>query len=264
MLRTNVGPTVRELRRERRWRQADLAARAGTSRATVSRLECGDLRGLPIGTVEQITHALGASVELMVRWHGARLDRLLDARHASVSQLSATLLSVSGWLVEPEVSFNHYGERGRVDLLAFHPPSAALLVVEVKSAIGDLQETLGRLDVKARLGRTLAQSVGWNRVESIIPAFVIADSRRVRRILAEHDALFRRFSLRGRAAVAWLRRPRPPPPSGLIWFVNMPDSHGVSVTRDRRVRTVRNGLPCSPGGKPDGSQRRDPDNAHLV
>lgn len=42
------------------------------------------------------------------------------------------------------MSFNHYGDRGRYDILAFHPPTGILLVVEVKTGIGDVQATLGR------------------------------------------------------------------------------------------------------------------------
>ena len=69
-------------------------------------------------------------------------------------------MASSGWSVRPEVSFNHYGDRGRVDLLAFHAASGVALVIEVKGSIGDLQDALGRLDVKLRLGRSLADASG--------------------------------------------------------------------------------------------------------
>ena len=211
---------------------------SGSSRAAVSRIERGGLRGVPVGVVERLADALGASIELTVRWQGEQMDRLIDAGHARLQEQAAVLLASNGWLVRSEVSFNHFGDRGRVDVLAFHPSARTLIVVEVKTAIGDLQETLGRVDVKARLGATLAAAAGWDVPQAVVPALVIADRRAARRTVAQHETLFTRYSIRGRAAVAWIRHPRGPAPAGLLWFANLPNSHGVSVTRGRRVRTV--------------------------
>ena len=116
-----------------------------------------------------------------------------------------------------------------------------LVVSEAKSAIGDTQETVGRLDVKTRLGPMLAESVGWGRPSNVVPALVIAESRAARRVLQRHESAFARFGVRGRSAVAWLRRPTEPAPSGLLWFTNVPDSLGTGVTRGKRVRTDRTG-----------------------
>jgi transcriptional regulator with XRE-family HTH domain len=238
MLRSNVAPALRHLRRRRRWRQADLAAMSGSSRGAVSRIERGGLRGVPVGVIERLAEALDASIELTVRWQGEQMDRLIDAGHARLQEQAAALLASNGWLVRSEVSFNHFGDRGRVDVLAFHPSARTLIVVEVKTAIGDLQETLGRIEVKARLGATLAAAAGWNLPQDVVPALVIADRRAARRTVAQHETLFTRYSIRGRAAVAWIRHPRPPAPNGLLWFASLPNSHGASVTGGRRVRTV--------------------------
>ena len=219
--------------------RADLGGRAGTSRETISRIELGELRSVPLSTIERVADALGASVDLTVRWQGEQLDRLLDAAHAAIGQQIAGELTSFGWQVKTEVSFNHFGDRGRVDLLALHAPTRAVLLVEVKSALGDLQDTLGRLDIKVRLGRVIADSVGWPDVRLVVPALVIGDSRAARRAVAGHDALFARFSARGRSARAWVRHPTTPCPSGLLWFVGVPDSHGAGVMRRRRVRVVQ-------------------------
>jgi hypothetical protein len=79
-----------------------------------------------------------------------------------------------------EVSFNHYGDRGRCDLLAWHPLSRTLLIVEVKSRIGNVQDMLGRLDVKARLGPMLAAQCGWSRPDLVVPALVFSGDRATR------------------------------------------------------------------------------------
>ena len=201
----------------------------------VSRLERGDLAGMTLQSVDRIAVTLGASVFVQLRWQGEQLDRLIDAAHAALQQLVAEQLAALGWLVRVEVSFNHFGDRGRVDVLAFHPAQGIVLVVEIKSALGDLQETLGRLDVKVRVARHVARDLGWTNAAVVLPALVVGDSRAARRTVASHEALFERYDLRGRVAVAWLRRPTRERPRGILWFVARPDSHGTTVRRGQRA-----------------------------
>ena len=190
---------------------------------------------MTIALVEAIAAALGASIALQVRWHGAELDGLIDAAHAALQQSVSEMLRDFGWIVRTEVSFNHYGDRGRADIVAFHPKQRILLIVEIKSALGDLQDTVGRLDIKARVGRELAREVGWTDVAFVLPALVIGESRTARKAVAGHGALFGRFGMRGRGAIAWLRRPSQPCPTGLLWFAERQDSHRVTNSRVRRA-----------------------------
>jgi transcriptional regulator with XRE-family HTH domain len=214
-----------------------LGTRARVSRELVSRTERGVLKGVTVGSLERVAQALGASLSLTVRWNGEQLDRLIDARHAAIQEATASLLVSLGWETQPEVSFNRFGDRGRIDLVAYHRELRVLLVVEIKSAIGDLQDTLGRLDVKVRVARHVAAELGWPDVVAVVPALVIGDSRRSRRVVAEHAALFVRFSTRGRAAVAWTRKPALPEPSGLLWFAERADSRQARIQRRPRTPT---------------------------
>lgn len=239
MLRTNLPRAVRHLRRHRGWRQADLTARSGVSRQAISRIERGLLAGIALGTLGKLTDAFGATADVYLRWEGEQLDRLIDRVHASAQEQTAALLRAAGWIVRPEVSFNHFGDRGRVDLLAFHPSASALIVAEVKSDVGDTQETLGALDVKARLAHRLAADAGWPPPSAVIPALVLVESGSSRRVVERHPELFARFARRGRAALAWIRDPSATPPAGLLWFVNLPRAHGVSANRRSRVRHRR-------------------------
>jgi transcriptional regulator with XRE-family HTH domain len=227
MVRTNVPQSVRALRRRKGWRQSDLAERSSVSRELISR-------------IERVGSALSATVGLVLRWEGAELDRLVDARHARLQEGVAALLVSRGWGARAEVSFNQYGDRGRVDVLAFHPPTRTLLVVEVKSAIGDLHDALGRLDVKVRLAKPVAAGAGWTDVGAVVPCLVVGDTRASRRVVAQHTALFSRFAKRGRTALDRIRNPVSPAPSGLLWFVKMPNSRDVTTIRVRRVRNHRN------------------------
>jgi hypothetical protein len=213
---------------------------AGISPQVLSRIERGEALGsTPLRTLARLGEALDASISVTLRWRGEELDRLMDAAHARLVDASVRLLESRGWETRVEVSFNHYGDRGRVDLLARHPRVGVVVVAEVKTAIGDLQETLGKLDVKTRLGRTLAASVGWEAPKAIVPALILADSRAARRHVAAHAALFARFGTRGRQAMGWLSRPGVDlgPGAGLLWFAGGTDSRGTGVRRNTRVRT---------------------------
>ena len=190
---------------------------------------------MAVGHLDHIATALGATLQVQLRWRGEQLDRLIDAAHAAIQQSVAAMLTEFGWIVRVEVSFNHYGDRGRIDIIAFHPGRRIVLIVEVKSGIGDLQEMLGRLDTKFRLATRIARDLGWTNVTACVPAFVIGDTRAARRTIAAHSALFAQYPRRGRQALAWLRNPTAQAPMGLLWFMNHPDSHRVH----RRRRQAR-------------------------
>lgn len=215
---TNLPRAVRALRKHRGWTQSELARRVGRSRDVVRRVENDLLAGLPVGTVDRLVTALGGTLAIEVRWRGAELDRLVDRKHARLATAAANRLQRLGWIVYAEVSFNHFGERGRCDLVAWDARTRTLLVVEVKSAFGNLQDILGRLDVKVRLGAEIAAGLGLPRPDRILGAFVVPDHGASRRVIHEHEALFHRYGTRGRHAFAWLRRPGSSEASGLLWF----------------------------------------------
>jgi transcriptional regulator with XRE-family HTH domain len=216
-MRTNVSRALRVLRRRRGWRQVDLARRAGLSRDVVLRAENEEIRGITVGSLDRLVSELDAQLVVEIRWRGADLDRLIDARHAAIAGSAARRLEGSGWRVYPEVSFNHFGDRGRCDLVAWHATTGTLLIVEVKSRVGDLQDMLGQLDVKRRLGSVIARELGLDPPAGVVRTLVLAEDGANRRTLLRHEALFRTFALRGREAFGWLRRPDRPA-SGLLWF----------------------------------------------
>jgi transcriptional regulator with XRE-family HTH domain len=237
-----LGRLARTLRVRQRLTQAELAARAGVSRRAVSMLERGRARRLLLGTVESILGALGARIDLRVFWNGPELDRLLDAGHAALGASVKRRLERWGWMVRVEVSYSRFGERGRIDLLAFHAATGTLVVIEIKTELVDVQALLGSLDAKTRLAATIAQPFGWE-VRAVVPAIVFQENRTTRNRLGRVIALFDRFSVHGRAATTWLRRPDGAP-SGLLWFTAGPQRVPARST-SVRVRT------------PGGGSRRD-------
>ena len=235
---SRLGNQIRAVRLRSAMRQADVARRAGVSRSAVSLLERGLADGMSIASVEAVTGALGARVDARLLWHGPELDRLVDASHAAVSASVKKRLERWGWLVRVEVSYNHYGERGRVDLLAWHSGANVVLVIEVKTSLADVQALLGSLDVKARLGPHL---VGAHRATSpsVVPGIVFQEDRTTRRRIALLSGLFSRYDVRGRDALKWARRPTGAgsTPNGLLWFESLSNARGVRISGQRvRIR----------------------------
>ncbi len=248
-------------------RQVDLAAAVGVSASTISRIELGRILTVQVGTILEICRVLGAALELEIRWQGEGLDRLLDAAHADLVEEVVRRLRAAGWETAVEVSFAIAGERGSVDILAFHPETAMLLVIEVKSVVPDLQGMLHGLDRKARLGRSIAAQRGW-RVLGVARLLVVGETRTNRRRLAIAGATFgAALPASGRAVSRWLAEPSSPPLAG-HWFV--PFSRRVRGTAGgrQRVRLRRaepNGAPEGPPGRswssadPTGASQRDSD-----
>ena len=229
-----LGGVVRLVRHRRGWRQVDLADEAGVSPSLVALLEGGKAERLSVRSVRRVTAALGIRLGWDAGYRGPELDRLRDRDHAAVAEWLARLLELHGWLVTAEVSFNHYGDRGRIDLLAYHAESGTLLVVEIKTVIANIQELLGSLNVKQRNAGRVAAGLGWH-ARHVVPMLVVSDTTTNRRYLAAHASLFARLSLRGRSVRSWLKNPLSTP-EGLLYLVKLPNSNTVGVRRAGRQR----------------------------
>jgi transcriptional regulator with XRE-family HTH domain len=201
------GLGVRALRLRRRLTQDELARRTKVSRGVIWRIERGLADRVAVHTLVRIAAALDARVDLRLLWHGEGLDRLLDARHAALVEQVLADLDAQGWNCRTEVSFSIRGERGAIDVLACHQPSRALLVVEVKSVVPDLQATLGTLDRKVRLAREIAIPFGWGG-GPVSRLLVLPGDRTAHRRVAAHASTFN-TSLPARtwAVRRWLRKP---------------------------------------------------------
>jgi hypothetical protein len=147
---------------------------------------------------------------MYVRWDGADLPRLLDARHSAMHEAVAGLLSsLDGWSFEPEVSFSVYGERGVIDILAWHPVRRMLLVIELKTEIVELGTLLSKMDQRRRLAADVARrSFDWDPIATSTWV-IIAEGRTNRRAVAAHRvALRKKFPVDGRSMRRWLRDPQ--------------------------------------------------------
>ena len=214
------GRGIRALRLRRGIRQEDVATAARVSRSVVARIEQGRADRVTVATLDRIAAAIGARVVCRLTWQGEGLDRLLDAGHAAIVEQVVRILRANGWTVATEVTFNHFGEHGSIDVFAFHPGSRVLLVVEVKSVVPDVQATLGALDRKERLALEIARQRGWRAV-SVGRILVLREDRTARRRIAAHASTFgNAFPHRIAHIRSWLRSPDPLRPIRGLWFLS--------------------------------------------
>ncbi len=220
MDQVRIGMTFRAVRVRAGLRQSDVGARCGVSAATVSRIEAGHLDSLTVETLDRVARALEIRLDLTPRWRGGDLDRLIAAGHAMMHELVAQQLTSLGWEVAPEVSFSSWGERGVIDILAWHPPSRTLVVIELKTQIVDVSELLGSVDRKRRLASEVAAQRGW-RPYDVGVWLVVADTRVNRSRVTEHGSVFRAaFPARVVEMRRWLREPSGPI-AGLTFLQNV-------------------------------------------
>jgi transcriptional regulator with XRE-family HTH domain len=235
-----IGAAFRAVRVRRRWRQTDVAARAGVSRGLISLIERGHLGSVTLATLRRVAAVHEIRLDTYARWRGAALDRLLGARHSLLHEaVAAWLATIPGWRTAPEVSFAVYGERGVIDILAFHEATTALLVIELKTSIADVNELIGSVDRKRRLAARIARERGWQPRWVSTWVIVSRDRTNQRRIAAHLTMLRAAFPADGRAVRAWLRRPGSGPIHALsTWSDASPGSTSPGQGQRVRVRPV--------------------------
>ena len=203
-----AGRLLRALRVRRGLRQLDVATAAGIGQSTVSLMERGHLDRLSLRTVRRVYAVVDARFDSLVSWRGGAIDRLLDERHSLLVGSVAAVLRTAGWRVELEVSFAVYADRGSIDLLAFHAPSGTLLVIEVKTELTSIEETIRRQDVKVRHAASVAaERFGWDS-RWVGRLLVILDGSTSRRRVERHEGtLSVAYPDRAAAVRRWIRAP---------------------------------------------------------
>lgn len=186
--------------------------------------------------------ALDASFDAGVQWRGASLDRLLDERHARLVEQVVQILRNGGWDVAVEVSYQRYGERGSIDILALNRSEGIALIIEIKTELVSAEETLRRLDAKVRVAPVVCfERFGW-RPSAVARCLVLPEGethrRRVRRVAATFAAA---LPLNGRAFRSWLARPIGP--AAALWFLSATNGRsrrgaGGGPERIRRPRST--------------------------
>jgi transcriptional regulator with XRE-family HTH domain len=235
-----LGAAIRAIRLRLGLTQEELGIASRTSRHVVGRIERRRLCGIDLPTIHAVAASLDADLDVVVRWRGGDLGRLVSARHAALHEaIAQRFAELNSWTFEPEVSFSSFGERGVIDGLAWHPNSATLLVVELKTEIVDVNDLMASMDRRVRLAREIGAQRSWDP-RSIACWVAIADSRTNRRAVSRHRRVLRaKFPDDGRRARGWLLAP-----SGALRALGfVPVEHfartGAAVAGARRVGRTR-------------------------
>jgi transcriptional regulator with XRE-family HTH domain len=231
-----IGRMVRDVRLSRGLRQQDVAAQAGASRQMVSRLERGLVDNMTIGDLRAISKALGMPSIASLGWRCPEIDRLRDRDHAALVEAVGRLLVEAGWELVPEYTFNHYGEKGAVDSLAWHAASRSIFIGEIKTRIWDLQDLLSTVDRKKRLvPELLRRERGWC-AEAVGVALVMAEKSTHRHLIERHAATFgAAFPQRQIEVRRWVGSPS----SNMRGILFLPDSHQTNMRKPNDGQTGR-------------------------
>lgn len=236
--------------------QEELAARSGVRRWKIVKLEADELENLRFGDVDRCVNVLDGRLYVAASYHGAAADRLLDELHAQVVAACIKLLAALGWQTRVEVSFNDFGDRGSIDVLAWHAPTRTLLVIEVKSELGSVEGTLRPLDVKVRVAPKLAGSrFGWHPAH-VARLLVFPRDRTVARQIERHrDVVRSALPAESRQVLRWLRDPTGSC-AGIVFVTIVQPVNGKR--NPSAVRRVRRASPRSAQHDrvPDATSRR--------
>ncbi len=242
MFDDRVGAILRAVRIRRGLRQSDVGELASVSAMTVSRMERGKFETLSLRAIRQVARALEVRIDVAPWSRHGDLHRFATAEHAGqVESIVGRLVSL-GWEARAEVSFSQAGERGFIDILAWHAATRTLLVIEVKTEVVDVGELLGTFDRKRRLAATISRGIGWDPV-NIASAVIIRDSRASRQRVADHLATMRsQLPDDGHRFRAFLKSPGGPLAAIAFWQNKHP---GLATQRRPSNRRVRRANSCS-------------------
>ena len=206
-----VGRTFRDARLSLGLSQRQLEARCGIAQSAQSRFERGLPSAIDLDAIERLAAAMGGRVRLVfdapfLNDRARQRDRL----HALCIGHVARRLRRHGWLVETEVEIAGTFGPGWIDVLAFHPESGRLLVIEIKTEIRDLGRTHRPLAWYESRAVSAARGLGW-RVRGTHGALLVLATAAVDQAIRENRSLVTTaFPVRARDLATFVERPDSP------------------------------------------------------
>lgn len=173
------------------WSQRELSRRSGVPQTAISRFVRGRLDAIDLAQLAAIAVAFGARIAFTVD-APFLVDRARqrDRVHATCVAYVARRLRAAGWVVETEVEIaGRYGP-GWIDILAFHPPSRRLLVIEIKTEIADLGRIQRTLGWYVHASTAAVHRLGW-RPGATTAALIVLATRATDGRLRENRDLVR-------------------------------------------------------------------------
>ena len=238
-----IGATIRSVRTAIGMSQRRVAARIGRSQSFISRVAAGRVGAIRVTDLDRLCQALGATLVLGVEAPLVLgVARQRDAAHAVSIGHVVRRLTAAGWLVEREVEIGPPGRPGWIDVLAFHPGSRVLLVIEVKSEVRDLGELERQLGWYEREAMRAAQRFGWSADTVAAAAQLLATETNDDRLLELGATLRSAFPVRARDLAAVAEGGRPSRPGRALAMID-PHSRARRWCRSTRLDGRRTSAP---------------------
>jgi transcriptional regulator with XRE-family HTH domain len=239
-----VARNLTTLRRALGWTQRELARRAGVSQSMVSRVEGAAVADLSLPTAALLLGTTGARLDVRVvaPYLGDR-ERQRDPAHARLAAYVTARFRRLGWESRTEVEVGGDRSRGWIDIVAFHPGSRVLLVIELKTEIHDLgriERTLGWYERESWMA---ARRLGWRPRRVIGCLFLLATDANDARVTANRASIDPIFPRRARHLQTMLAGEPAPPGAGRAIAMVDPLSRRQAWLRSLRVDGRRSAAP---------------------
>jgi hypothetical protein len=145
-------------------------------------------------------------------------------------------------VVRTEVEIGEGRVRGWIDILAWRPSDAALLVIEIKTEIDDLGRLLRTIGWYVRSSREAVAPFGW-RPRRIVPMVISLATREAdARLTANVDLVRHAFPGGADAFGSWIEDPDVPQPEPSVAFID-PRSRSQAWLRRPRMHGGRASIP---------------------
>lgn len=211
-----VGAAIRDARRRRGWGMRALASKAAVSTGMVQRVEAGEHASLTLYARLAQALAMELNVEVADARRPTTLRQDADLVHAAMGETAAARLMALGFPVGIDEPWQHYHFAGRADVVSWDVERRALLHIEDKTQLPDVQDAVGRFkSTQAYLGRALWERLGLpGRPRSETHVMALLWSTEVLRVMRRQPSTFRATWPDPMAAFDdWLRGE--PPSSGM-------------------------------------------------
>jgi len=169
--------------------QAELAAAVGVSRSLIAGIETGR-----VNATLDIVMRIGDALHLDLQIVGAR-PLVIDPRpsgvlHGRCSAYVGRRLARQGWSTRREVEMVHGRWHGWIDILAFHPGSSTLIIIEIKTQLDDLGAIERQLSWYERGARDVAAAIGW-RPTKVLTWLLLLETEEVETAVRRERELLR-------------------------------------------------------------------------
>jgi transcriptional regulator with XRE-family HTH domain len=165
-LRISFGRLCRDSRVLLDITQAELAASVGVSRSHIAGIETSKVNP-SLDVVAKIGDALGLDLQLVGRRPVIIDPRSTSVVHSRSSGYVGRRFRQSGWLIRREVEVVHGHTHGWIDLVAFHPGTRTLVIVEIKTRLDDVGAIERQMAWYERAAPDVAARFGWRPTRAL-------------------------------------------------------------------------------------------------